>query len=98
MPRRENRRGGFLGDHVDRADDEKSRDSGKYRRIHNTQARCMVYAEIAVQYASPLDLADGSTSRSMVAPAVVADEGFELWAALYGFAWQFLFFDEALPL
>jgi hypothetical protein len=93
-----NHLGCLLANHVNRADDEKSRNARERRRIHHAQALRSVYAKIGTEHAVLLSRADRATARRMVSPSVVANVVSQFIVGLKMLARQFLCSKETLLL
>ncbi len=63
---------GLLTDHVDRAHNEESGNSGKHRCVHDAQTFRSVHAKIAVEHATLLQRSDRARAGRMVTPGVGA--------------------------
>jgi len=85
-------------DHVNRADDEKSRNARKHRRFHYAQALCSVDAKIGNEHAVLLSRAERATARRMVSASVVANVVSQFIVGLKMLARQFLCSNETLLL
>jgi len=94
----QNHFGCLLADHVNRADDEKSRNARKHRRTHHAQALRSVYAKIGTEHAVLLSRADRATARRMLSPSVVANVVSQFIVGLKMLARQFLCSNETLLL
>lgn len=89
---------GFFRNHINGADDEKPRDAGENRGINNPQSLRAMNAKIASQDSVVLPSTDGTSTRSMVSPSIVADKFAYLLVRLNGFSRRYLLLDEALIL
>src|SRR5205823_1505855 len=88
--------GRLLGDHIDRAGDEKPRDPRKDRGIDDAQTRGAIYPEVAVQHPAIGPRPDRTAARGMVAPGAVAHEIGQRLVALQRLARLLLLGDQPL--
>src|SRR5277367_2999810 len=81
----------FLADHINRADDKKSRDPRKHGRIHHPQTLRPINAELAVKHSVLLSRTNGATAGRMVSPGVIANVFPQIVVRFQTFAWKLFF-------
>ena len=94
----ENHIGCLLGDHIDRADDEKPRDARKDRRIDDPQSPGVMDAEIAAEHTILFPGPNGTGTGGMMSPRIVADELSKVVIGLHVVSREFFLGNELLLL
>src|SRR5579871_511169 len=88
----------LLRNHVDGAHDKKSRYTRKHRCIHDTQPIGSVHPKIAPKHPVIVTRADGTSTRRMMPPRIVANKLLQLRIRLYLITRHLLFGDQLVIL
>jgi hypothetical protein len=88
----------FLRNHVDGADDKKTRNVREYRGVDNAQPLCAVDAKITANNAAVLARSDWAGAGGMVTPGRRAHKVLQFFIALQGATGLLLLSDQSLRL